>query len=104
MAWVEARRISIRMQVTTAISMNARKCQQKSAVHGEHRGGQHHEEGDDRKEIVIAVPLGGEQANHHDEEHEMYCGSYEYTREHKVICEIESHVPEGKRSGPSSRE
>ena len=103
-ALAAACRISIRMQVTTAISMNARKRQQKSAVHGEHRGGQHHEERDHREEIVIAVALGREQPHDHDEKNEMHRGGDEYARDHEVIRQIEGHVTESESGGPASRE
>src|SRR5580700_431640 len=44
---------------------------QECAVHGEHRGRQHHQERDDRKEIVVSVTPAGEQPHHHDEKHEV---------------------------------
>ncbi len=68
------------------------KGQQESAVHGEHRGRQHHEERDDRKEIVVAVAPSREQPYHHDEKHEVHRGRHEQTRKHEIIREIESHV------------
>ena len=72
----------------------SREGKQEDAVHGEHRGRQHHEEGQHREHVVVAFLVHREQSHHHAEQHQVHGRGEKAVREKGIIQQVKSDVPE----------
>ena len=97
------RRISIRMNVATAISMNTAKKKQKNAVHRQYRGRQHHQKGENRQRHIVAIAPQRKHAHHHGEQNQVNRRRQKSAREKEVIGSVEDEICDRQRRGPALR-
>ena len=71
-----------------------REREQKHAVHGQHRGCQHHQKRKNGQHVVVAFLVHGEQPHHHAEQHQVHGRSQEAVRKQRVVRRVEGHVAE----------